>query len=88
MDSGVPLQPGSAGARRRSAVWVQTTNECSASSSPKRSAVGICGEPAKPGDPLTADQVVSRAAGGGNTRSNYRAAHRSCNSSRGAKGVF
>jgi 5-methylcytosine-specific restriction protein A len=47
----------------------------------------ICGQPARPDDPLTADHVLSRAAGGRNTRSNYRAAHYSCNSSRGARSV-
>ena len=43
----------------------------------------ICGVPARAGDPLTADHVVPRAAGGTNDRSNYRAAHASCNSRRG-----
>lgn len=34
-------------------------------------------------DPLTADHVLARARGGLDLRSNYRAAHLSCNSSRG-----
>jgi 5-methylcytosine-specific restriction enzyme A len=45
----------------------------------------LCLEPARPGDPLTADHVVPRAQGGTNTRQNMRAAHRSCNSRRGAR---
>jgi 5-methylcytosine-specific restriction protein A len=45
----------------------------------------ICGKPAQRGDPLTADHLVSRARGGDNMRSNYRAAHLSCNSRRGAR---
>ena len=44
----------------------------------------ICGEPAKPGDPLTADHLVPRIHGGPDVRENMRAAHRSCNSRRGA----
>jgi 5-methylcytosine-specific restriction endonuclease McrA len=36
---------------------------------------------------LTADHVVARADGGRNVRSNYRAAHASCNSRRGARVV-
>ena len=44
----------------------------------------ICGEPAKPGDPLTADHIVPRAKGGEDVRENMHAAHRSCNSRRGA----
>src|SRR5262245_50469547 len=43
-----------------------------------------CGKPAKPGDPLTADHVVPVAAKGPSLRSNLRAAHKSCNSRRGA----
>jgi 5-methylcytosine-specific restriction endonuclease McrA len=46
----------------------------------------LCGEPARPDDPLVADHVVPRAAGGETTRSNLRAAHGSCNSRRGAGG--
>ena len=44
----------------------------------------ICGEPAKPGDPLTGDHIVPRIHGGQDVRGNMRAAHRSCNSRRGA----
>jgi 5-methylcytosine-specific restriction endonuclease McrA len=44
----------------------------------------MCGLPALPGDPLTADHIIPRAAGGRTVRENYRAAHRSCNSRRGA----
>jgi 5-methylcytosine-specific restriction endonuclease McrA len=44
----------------------------------------ICGEPAKPGDPLTGDHIVPRINGGQDVRGNMRAAHRSCNSRRGA----
>lgn len=44
----------------------------------------ICGEPAKPGDPLTGDHIVPRIDGGADVRENMRAAHRSCNSRRGA----
>jgi 5-methylcytosine-specific restriction endonuclease McrA len=44
----------------------------------------ICGEPAKPGDPLTADHIIPRIDGGADVRENMRAAHRSCNSRRGA----
>jgi 5-methylcytosine-specific restriction enzyme A len=47
----------------------------------------LCGQPARPGDPLTADHVVARANGGRNERSNYRAAHHSCNSKRGARTI-
>jgi 5-methylcytosine-specific restriction endonuclease McrA len=44
----------------------------------------ICGLPARPGDPLTADHVVPRSRGGVDSIVNYRAAHRSCNSRRGS----
>jgi 5-methylcytosine-specific restriction endonuclease McrA len=43
----------------------------------------ICGQPARPGDPLTADHVIPRSRGGPDVPGNYRAAHRSCNSRRG-----
>lgn len=43
----------------------------------------ICGEPARHDDPLTLDHLVPRAHGGPTTRANARAAHRSCNVSRG-----
>src|SRR5437870_6911013 len=51
----------------------------------------LCGEPARPNDPLTADHIIARATAGPNavlldTRSNMRAAHLSCNSSRGMGG--
>lgn len=45
----------------------------------------ICGETARPDDPLTADHIIPRSLGGTNARSNYHAAHSSCNSRRGAK---
>ena len=47
----------------------------------------ICGGHGTADDPLTADHVIARADGGRNARSNYRAAHASCNSSRGARVV-
>jgi 5-methylcytosine-specific restriction endonuclease McrA len=43
-----------------------------------------CGEPARPGDPLTADHVVPRVAGGSDSAANMLPAHRSCNSRAGA----
>ena len=46
-------------------------------------ACAICGLPPTHDDPLTADHVVPRAHGGG-AAGNLRAAHRSCNSRRGA----
>jgi len=46
----------------------------------------LCGQPARPTDPLTADHVVPRANGGPDARWNYRAAHLSCNRRRGANG--
>ena len=42
----------------------------------------ICGQPGRPGDPLTADHVTPLRDGGPTTRTNLRAAHRSCNSRR------
>jgi hypothetical protein len=47
----------------------------------------ICGGHGTEADPLTADHVIARADGGWNVRSNYRAAHASCNSRRGARVV-
>lgn len=44
----------------------------------------ICGGPGTPDDPLTLDHVIARANGGTHVRPNGRAAHRSCNSARGA----
>lgn len=44
----------------------------------------LCGEPPRPGDPLTLDHVLARRHGGTHTRANGRAAHLSCNSGRGA----
>lgn len=44
----------------------------------------LCGKPGTPDDPLTADHVKPRAAGGTNDRANLRAAHLSCNQRRGA----
>jgi hypothetical protein len=44
----------------------------------------ICGQPPRPGDPLTADHIIPLAHGGTNTTTNYQAAHYSCNSRRGA----
>jgi 5-methylcytosine-specific restriction enzyme A len=46
----------------------------------------ICGGPGTPDDPLTADHVIPRAAGGTTRRSNLRAAHSSCNARRRAGG--
>ena len=45
----------------------------------------LCGEPPRPGDPLTADHVVPVEHGGGASAGNVHAAHRSCNSARGAR---
>ena len=45
----------------------------------------LCGFPARPHDPLTLDHVLPVALGGTTTRDNVRAAHRSCNSRRGAR---
>jgi len=45
----------------------------------------LCAYPARPGDPLTADHVVPVVLGGATVRENLRAAHRSCNSRRGAR---
>lgn len=42
-----------------------------------------CGRGPRPGDPLTADHLVPLAHGGG-IEGNLVAAHRSCNSARGA----
>jgi 5-methylcytosine-specific restriction endonuclease McrA len=39
----------------------------------------LCGQPARPGDPLVADHVIARARGGSDERANLRAAHASCN---------
>lgn len=76
-----------------------TTNRCDAHALPPRgrphrraraqtlqeeTRCWICGHPARPDDPLTADHVIPRAHGGPNTRDNYRAAHASCNIRRGA----
>jgi 5-methylcytosine-specific restriction endonuclease McrA len=47
----------------------------------------ICGGHGTEDDPLTADHVLARVAGGRNVRANYRAAHASCNSRRGARVV-
>lgn len=44
----------------------------------------ICGLPGTPADPLTLDHVLARANGGVHSRANARAAHRSCNSAKGA----
>jgi 5-methylcytosine-specific restriction endonuclease McrA len=42
-----------------------------------------CGERARVDDPFEAAHVVAVADGGPDVRSNYRAAHRSCNRRRG-----
>jgi 5-methylcytosine-specific restriction endonuclease McrA len=44
----------------------------------------ICGKPPTPTDPLTADHITPRLLGGPDHPTNYRAAHRTCNSRRGA----
>lgn len=44
----------------------------------------ICHRPGTADDPLTADHVIARADDGPDHRSNYRAAHLSCNLRRGA----
>jgi len=44
----------------------------------------ICGRPPTSSDPLTADHQLPQLYGGQDTRANLRAAHRSCNSKRGA----
>jgi 5-methylcytosine-specific restriction endonuclease McrA len=46
----------------------------------------LCGEPARVDDPLEVDHVIPRSEGGATTRANLRAAHRSCNRSRGGTG--
>jgi 5-methylcytosine-specific restriction endonuclease McrA len=43
----------------------------------------ICGRLPTRSDPLVADHVVPRSRGGQNVRSNYHAAHASCNRKRG-----
>jgi len=45
----------------------------------------ICGQPPTAGDPLTADHITPLAEHGTHHRTNLRAAHRSCNSRRGAR---
>ena len=45
----------------------------------------ICGQPARPGDPLVADHLIPRAHGGPDALHNYAAAHKSCNGRRGAR---
>jgi 5-methylcytosine-specific restriction endonuclease McrA len=44
----------------------------------------LCGQPPRPDDPLEVHHLRARADGGGDERSNLAAAHRSCNSKRGA----
>jgi 5-methylcytosine-specific restriction endonuclease McrA len=44
----------------------------------------LCGPPARLGDPLTVDHILTLALGGVNTRGDLHAAHLSCNSRRGA----
>src|SRR2546429_8939832 len=46
----------------------------------------LCGHLARPNDPLEVDHVVPRSKGGATVRSNLRAAHASCNRSRGGRG--
>jgi 5-methylcytosine-specific restriction endonuclease McrA len=46
----------------------------------------LCGHLARPNDPLEVDHVVPRSKGGATVRSNLRAAHASCNRSRGGGG--
>lgn len=47
-------------------------------------ACAICGGPARPGDPMTADHIRP-VSSGGPAAGNLRPAHRSCNSARGAR---
>jgi 5-methylcytosine-specific restriction endonuclease McrA len=47
----------------------------------------LCGKPGYVDDPLQADHVIPRSKGGTNVRSNYHAAHASCNRSRGNRDV-
>lgn len=44
----------------------------------------ICGKAGSVEDPLTADHLIEVVNGGDSTRTNLRAAHRSCNGRRGA----
>lgn len=43
----------------------------------------LCGKPGTEADPLQADHIVARADHGSTDRSNYHAAHSSCNARRG-----
>jgi len=45
----------------------------------------LCGEGEREGDPWTADHIVPRRDGGSDGIDNLQRAHRSCNSSRGAR---
>lgn len=45
----------------------------------------ICGQPARPGDPLVTDHLIPRSAGGPDVAANLAPAHRSCNGRRGAR---
>jgi 5-methylcytosine-specific restriction endonuclease McrA len=41
-----------------------------------------CGQPARPGDPLTGDHIVARVEGGRGDPDNVDVVHRSCNTKR------
>lgn len=43
----------------------------------------ICGKPAMPDDPLTADHIIPVEAGGTHALDNLQPAHRSCNGRKG-----
>lgn len=69
---GSTKERGLGGTHRRAAEKVvQAATECA-----------MCGKPPTEADPLTADHIIPRAAGG--VDSPLRAVHQSCNSRRGA----
>jgi 5-methylcytosine-specific restriction endonuclease McrA len=45
----------------------------------------MCGQPARPDDPLEVDHRIPRSKGGRTVRENLSAANRSCNRSRGGR---
>ena len=68
--------------RRRG--WATSTRGATGQVLAEETMCWVYGEPGTPDDPLTLDHVIARALGGETTRANARAAHRSCNSRRGA----